>query len=115
MIITHSCVSDNLVSVPIGYISEELDQNMLLRQSRGIACESLNSHARKTWKKLAHIPNLSTPASLGDPVTMGAKRGFQGSEMDQDEDRVDGLCKGGKRGKFVANKFSMVEFDDQPR
>ena len=35
--------------------------------------------------------------------------------MDQDEDRVDGLCKGGKRGKFVANKFSMVEFDDQPR
>ena len=32
--------------------------------------------------------------------------------MDQDEDRVDGLCKGRKRGKFVANKFSMVEFDD---
>ena len=43
---------------------------------------------------------------------MGAKKGFQGSETDQDEDRVDGLCNGGKRGKFVANEFPMVEADD---
>lgn len=99
MIITHSCVTDNLVSVPIGYVFEELDQCMLLRQSRGVAHESLNSHVGKTWKKLARIP-----------ITVGAKRGFQGSESDQ----VDGLCKGGKRGKFVANEFPIAEADDQP-
>ena len=66
-------------------------------------------------EKIARIPNPSTLASLRDPVTMGAKRGFQESETDQDEDKVDGLCKGGKREKFVANEFPMVEADDQPR
>ena len=79
-----------------------------------IWCEHAKVHAGKTWKKLACIPNPSTLASHGDLVIVGAKRGFQGSELDQDEDQVDGLCKGGKQGKFVANEFPTAEADDQP-
>lgn len=57
IIITHSCVIDNLVSVPIGYVFEELDQSMLVRQSRGVAHESLNSHVGKTLEKISPYSN----------------------------------------------------------
>ena len=73
----HPCKTKNLISIPVDYVSLEVEQHTLIEQSRGVARESLNAHMGKSWKRIAHDPHFSTHAPSIDFEAMGPKRLFQ--------------------------------------
>ena len=115
----HPCKTKNLISIPVDYVSLEVEQHTLIEQSRGVARESLNAHMGKSWKRIAHDPHFSTHAPSMNFEAMGPKRLFQETITKKDDGMVDGFSKSKKWGKSAANNhdndFTMAEADNQPR
>ena len=71
----HPCKTKNLIIIPVDYVSLEVEQHTLIKQSRGVARESLNAHMGKSWKRIAHDPHFSTHA-LSMNLKPWVQRGF---------------------------------------
>ena len=114
-----SCVTDNLISVPIDYVPEVLKQRTNNKQAHEVAREIHETQVGHTWKRKTH--NLTSSASVSSEVSIavGSKRNYKDTVSTKDEKLVEGWCKSSKRGRLVGDNhdsfFPTVEADEQPR
>lgn len=79
------CETDNLINVPVDYVSVKLNQSRNIKQLRGAARETQETLVRQTWKRKARNLNFSTPISSAVSVAMGSKRTYKETVSDKDE------------------------------
>ena len=114
-----SCVTDNLISVPVDYVPEVLKQCTNTKQAHEAACEIHETQVGHTWKRKTR--NLTSSASVSSEVSIavGSKRNYKDTVSTKDENLVEGWCKSSKRGRLVGdnhdNFFPTAEADEQPR
>lgn len=113
------CETDNLINVPVDYVSVKLNQSRNIKQLRGAARETQETLVRQTWKRIARNLNFSTPISSAVSVAMGSKRTYKETVSDKDEMLVEGCCKSIKRGRIVGDNHDgnilTAKTDEQRR
>ena len=116
---TQPCVTDNLISVSVDYVSGVLKQRTNIKQSHEAAHELHETQVGQTWKRKACNLTSSTLVSSEVSITVGSKRNYKDTVSTKDENLVEGWCKSSKRGRLVGDNhdsiFPMAEANEQPR
>lgn len=81
----HPCEIENMITLPVDYITVEVEQHKLIKNSCEAARESINAHMGKTWKRITRDPHFSTHASSVNIETVGPKRLFQETIIEKDD------------------------------
>ena len=113
------CITDNLISVPVGYDSEALKQCTHTKHPCEAARDLHQKQVGQTWKRIARNPTSSTSVSSVVPSAVGLKRMHKDTIVANDESLVEGSCKNSKRGRIVGDNhdtiFPTAEAEEQPR
>ena len=113
------CETENLINVPMDYVSVDFNQSTNIKQPRGAARETQKTQVGQTWKRLARDRTFSTPASFAVSIAVGSKRMYKEIVSDKDEIFVERCCNSTKHGRLVEDNhdsnFPTAEVDKQPR
>lgn len=101
--VVHLDSNTSLISVPINYVSNNYSQFNVIDMARGVDHETtIQKHENSEkgmWKRLNRVSNPNKQNKLNDPISIGSKRGYIGTEANNENGRIVGGG-GGKSKKL---------------